>query len=325
MFHKFLRFGVSGLLLLWMGLKLDWIEVQKAFATLRVEYWIGAVALLTLTQLVSALRWQIFAKELRFSHSFKQLSSFYFIGMYFNLLLPTSVGGDVVRAIYLNRGQGRRLAALATVFLDRLNGVFVLVALAILAVLFSTTPLDNRVTLSVWAVTAVGTLGVLGLMVIARWGKLPSNRQQQMQTMLDLMKAPHLLLAATGLSLLVQLGNIVIVWLVSIGLELPVPFGYYGILVPMVSLLTLIPITINGTGLREWGTALFLLPFGVDENQAVSLALLWFAVHLAVSALGGLVYLFGNFPKPVSSEDFDHGSVDRDSDQGRTRQYQQAA
>ena len=107
----------------------------------------------------------------------------------------------------------------------------------------------------------------------------------------------------------------------------------------MVSLLTLLPISMNGMGVREVGTIVFLAPLGIDEDSAKALAFLWFAVHLAVSVLGGLAYMFGHDkgvgglssekgPDTLNAteiEEADRGSVDRYSHQGRTRQLDRAA
>ena len=73
------------------------------------------------------------ARSLEFERPLRHLVGYYFIGMYFSLLLPTSVGGDVVRAWYLDGGTRRRLGAFATVFLDRLSGLIVLLAMACLS------------------------------------------------------------------------------------------------------------------------------------------------------------------------------------------------
>ena len=72
-----------------------------------------------------------------FERTLQQYSAYYFIGMYFSLLLPTSVGGDVMRVWYLERQIGRKWAALASVFLERLNGLLVLIAVACVGVLFA--------------------------------------------------------------------------------------------------------------------------------------------------------------------------------------------
>jgi uncharacterized membrane protein YbhN (UPF0104 family) len=321
-----LRFGVSAVLLGWIGWTTDWSNVAAAFAALRVEYWLAAVALLALTQLVSALRWELFARELRFTRTRRELVGMYFIGMFFNLMLPTAVGGDVVRAWYLDRGSGRKLAALASVFLDRLNGLLVLIALACTALVFSPIELPLWVPISVWGLAGGGVLAVAALPLAMRWGLVPAGRIRQVQTMLQALRAPRTLLWATGLSLAVQSANVGLVWLVAQALGAPIPGAYYWIFVPMVSLLTLLPVSVNGMGVREGGTVLLLAPLGIDSALAVTLAFLWFAAHVACSLLGGVVYLLGVSPPPASTnEEITHGPVDGGADQGRTGQLKRAA
>jgi hypothetical protein len=63
----------------------------------------------------------------------------------------------------------------------------------------------------------------------------------------------------------------------------------------------LLPISVNGMGVREEATVLFLAPLGIAEGTALTLSVLWFAVCASVSLLGGAVYLFGHFPRPEAS------------------------
>jgi hypothetical protein len=77
-----------------------------------------------------------------------------------------------------------------------------------------------------------------------------------------------------------------------------VPPIYYWIVVPLVCILTLLPISLAGVGVREGSMVLLLAPLGVSEDLALCLSMLWFSVLLAVGACGGLVYLFGKFPRP---------------------------
>src|SRR5205823_13782081 len=97
------------------------------------ELWLAALALLALAQVVSAFRWQLLARPLGFRRSLGQYTGFYFVGMYFNLLLPTSVGGDVVRAWYLDGKSGRKLAAFLSVLVDRFSRLLILLFLACVA------------------------------------------------------------------------------------------------------------------------------------------------------------------------------------------------
>ena len=329
---KFLRLGVSAALLGWLAWQTDWVSVRRAFGTLRGEYWLAALGLLLVAQVVSTLRWRMFAQALRFSQSLPRMTGFYFIGMFFNLVLPTSVGGDVIRAWYLDGKSGRKLAAFASVVLDRLNGLLVLIAMACTAVLLSPIGLPSWIPLSVLGIAGGGVLGLAALPLAVRSGRLPPKRVRQLQTMQHLFKAPRTLIGATLLSIFVQVSSVGIVWLIGRGLQAPIPAAYYWIFVPMVSLLTLLPVSVNGMGVREGGVVLFLVPLGVDQATALTLAFLWFLVYAAGSLLGGVVYLAGAFPKPEAAADapageelIAYGPVIGDSDQGRARQSGQAA
>ncbi len=314
----------SAALLTWIARNTNWSQVGEAFANLRVECWLGAVGILIGTQFLSSKRWQLFARELRFERSVPKLTAYYFIGMFFNLLLPTSVGGDVVRAWYLDAGAKRRLAAFASVLLDRLNGLAVLIVLAVLGVFMTQTPLPAWVSWSVFALAALAATGFLALPVLARVPYLPTVRREQLATVVSVIHQPRVLITTTGLSFLVQVANVVLVWWIGLGLGMDVPFAYYWILVPMVTLLTILPLSLNGMGVREGGTVLFLSPLGVPQETALTLAFLWFAVFGIASLMGGAVYLWEGQAATASQESKD-GSFNRRSDQGREGQPRSAA
>jgi uncharacterized membrane protein YbhN (UPF0104 family) len=328
---KYLRIAISALLLAAIGWRTNWSDVADKFVHLRVDLWLAAVGLLVIAQIASARRWQLFAKELRFDRSLGQYSAYYFVGMYFNLSLPTSVGGDVVRVFYLNGESGRKWAALASVFLERLNGLLVLIAVACVGVLFAPMSLPAWIPLSVWGVAGAAVLGLASLPLLKRWHLLPAQRRQQLDTLVFLLHVPRVTIGATWMSVVVQVIGVLTLWCVGLSLGLEIPLTYYCILGPMVSLLTLLPISFNGMGLRELGMVVFLAPLGISEGTATTLGVLWFAATAAVSLMGGLVYLFGAYPKAqdpanLSSEETNEdGPVDRDSGQGREGQLETAA
>ena len=170
-------------------------------------------------------------------------------------------------------------------------------------------------------------LGMASIPLVKNWRVLPEARRQQLQLAWDLLRAPKMLAETTLMSALVQLAGVAILCCLSAGLGLEVPFAYYCVLGPMVSLLTLLPVSFNGMGFREGGTVVFLAPLGVDQSTALTLAFLWFAVNVAVSLLGGLVYLVGAGAVSPTMEGTanDHGLVDRNPDQGREGQPAEAA
>src|SRR5262249_49915989 len=145
-----------------------------------------------------------------------QCLRYYFIGMFWNLVLPTSVGGDVVRGWCLAGKTGRRGAAYLSVFADRLNGLCMLVALACLATCVA--PVPPRVA---WCVGVVGGAGVCGLLawpLVRRVGRRWQRVEQLMQLADLYWKSPRLLLVTSLLSIIVQVANILLVWIIGAAL-----------------------------------------------------------------------------------------------------------
>jgi uncharacterized membrane protein YbhN (UPF0104 family) len=334
---KYLRiFGCLGLAA-FIAWRLDWGHLGAAFARLDLTLWLLAVGVYVGAQVISSVRWRLLARAIGFGGSTVRYVSYYFAGMFWSLALPTSVGGDVMRGLYLANQGGpaapRRLEAFLSVFAERLSGVLMLAALACVATPFCPFPLPDRV---LAGVALVGTGAVVGsglLLVIP--GDMTGGRsvRARLSGVVGLYRSrPRLLLGSALLSFLVQALNVVLVALVGAALGLPVPLLYYAVIVPLVSLLTLLPVSINGMGLREGAYILFLAPLQIDQAVAVGLGLLTFAAT-ALPALGGaFVLLSGRLPRfgarpggesvEVRTDDEPHRG---DPDQGRARQPRAAA
>jgi uncharacterized membrane protein YbhN (UPF0104 family) len=324
-------------LLILIGWRMDWHQVGAAFARASWPVWVGALALYLAIQVISSLRWQLLSRPLGLGGNLAAYTRDYFVGMFFNLVLPTSVGGDVVRVVALagregtTLASGRHLAAALSVLADRVNGVLVLVALASAATLACPVALPVWM---LWCVAALGvgaTLGVAALPFLNRLlgacckvdpaahapgspvvnpgGDAPSSpwferARQFLDAVAILVRHPGALAAATGLSVLVQAGNVVVIWMIGADIGLHVPPLYYAVWVPLISLLTLLPISLNGMGLREGGTVLLLAPLGVGAGEALTLSLLSFTVVTAAGACGGLWwFLSGRNAKPEENSD----------------------
>ncbi len=305
-----LRVIVSVGILAWLGSQMDWTHVAEAFRELHWGYWIAAVGLYVVCQLMCCVRWMWLSRPLGFQQSLTRFSSIYFVGMFFNLFLPTSVGGDAVRAVYLANGSGRKMAALLSVLLDRVSGVVVLVGLACFAAAFSPIELPRQFRFAIYGIASCVGIGLLSLPVLARIAQtLPEkNKIRRMigrlrQSLAVLRSRPDILVGTTLISIVVQVLNAVLVWLIGLALNLDVPAVYYGVAAPMVTLVTLIPISLNGMGLREGGMVLFLGPAGATPANAVTLAFLWFLAQTTASLFGAVIYLLGHFHRPEGLPD----------------------
>jgi hypothetical protein len=248
---------------------------------------------------LSGLRWQLLAKPLGFTGSVWRFTGIYFIGMYFNLLLPTSVGGDMVRAWFLNAKGNRRLAAFLTVLVDRATGLLILLLVACLGVIVCPFPIKPWI---VWTVGGMAVGALVGVMLAPRvvhWTRDFDQVRRVAYHARIYLSMPKLLLSTSVISLGVQAANVMSVWLLGLALGIGnVPLVYYWILVPLVCLITLLPISINGMGIREGSIVLLLAPLGVGADMAFCLSILWFSLLLVVGTCGGLIYLAGASPKP---------------------------
>jgi uncharacterized membrane protein YbhN (UPF0104 family) len=309
---KYIRVLVAVVLLAVVAWRVDWEHVAAAFGRMRPGYFLAAVLLFLCAQVVSGLRWRLLAQAQGFDGSRLRYVAYTFIGTFFNLALPTSVGGDVVRVWYLS-GQagtgpptGRRLAALVSVLAERVNGVAVLVLLACLSTVFCPVPLPEWILWTVAGVAAATTLGLLAVPLLralfaAAPGLAAHAKLAHLRRLADggwsYCRQPGVLVVATLLSVVVQVFGAVTGYLVGEALGLPVPPLYYGLITPLVALLTLVPISFNGMGLREAGFIVLLAPLGIDEAEAVTFALLLFAVGAAVGLIGAAFYFFGRYPR----------------------------
>ncbi len=330
-------------LLVW---RTDWARVAESFARLNWGLWLAAVGAFLGAQLVSSVRWRMMARPLGFGGPTGRYVALYFVGMFFNLVLPTSVGGDFVRAWYLARSDqapnlpGRGMAALGSVLMERLSGLMLLLSLACVAVCFCPAEVAAWLPWTVWGLAAAAVVGLAALIALPRaptplryFPKLNARVTRLSRQLADaisvVLREPRLLLTTTLLSLVVQAANVVVVWLIGVGLGADVPAGYYWVLVPLVSLLTMLPVSINGMGLREWAAVALLAPLGVADGVAVSLAFLWFLAQAAVSLSGVAFYAGGGFARPpaggLTEEETEHGPVGDRADQGREGQPPAAA
>jgi glycosyltransferase 2 family protein len=328
----FLRWAVSLGALTWLATRVDWQHLAATARGVEWGWWLAAFVVFLATQLTSGLRWQWLARPLGFTQSIGRFTELYFVGMFFNLFLPTSVGGDAARAVYLNAGSGRGVAAALTVFVDRLSGLLVLLLLACLASLVSPVPLRPEMLATVWAAAGCALVGLAAVPVLSNalshvesaggrgsrfLARLGRGCGRLREALVLYRSRPRLLAATMGLSLVVQVANVALVALVGRSIGVAVPFVYYGVAVPMVTLLTLLP-SINGMGVREAGTALFLAAAGVPEEAAVTLSFLWFGVQAAASLVGAVVYLFGRFPRMEGQAG--EAAVDHRAGEGRAGQ-----
>ena len=323
------RAGISALIVTLLMYKISWARLTLVFADMHLGLALAAFTLLHVGQSFSSWRWMILARPLGFTEPYGRYRSLFYIGTFFNLFLPTSIGGDAVRAWMLAQGKSKT-AAFSSVIADRVAGVTAMLLLACLATLAPLGQMAAWVSLLPW-----GVLGGLFL-TMALLPRLAGYSTKLQTLLLGLgweQGRRSIWWKAVGISFMVQSLATLQVVLLGYALTLPVPWYAYVVVVPLVSLLMMLPMSVNGIGVREGGLAILLAPYGVSTEQAVALGLGWFALSVGVGLIGGVVYLFSKRPAAavqtkleISVEGKDsHESVNRRSNDERTGQRQAAA
>lgn len=284
-----LRLTVGGIILGWLAYRTDWSQVVRAFTALDWWLWLAGVGLYLLVMAIGSLRWQLLAEPLGFQHPLRDYLSFTFIGMFFGLFLP-SIGSDFVRGWYLDGNSGRRGAALVSVLLDRVVGLAVLLGIACLALLYVPIDLPGWLSGLVWTALVLGVGGGLAIPWLARYAP-DFLKGSTLDRLLGLYKRPARLAGALVLSLGLQVGHVLVVWLIGQAIQVPVPLVCYGLVVPLVSLATLLPISVNGIGVRDASMVWLLAPWGVSAGQALLLVFLWFLSFTVAGVCGVGCYL----------------------------------
>lgn len=322
------RAGLSALIVGALAYKISWSSLGRVFGQMDMVLTTIAFVLLNVGQSVSSWRWKTIAEPLGFRETYSRYRALYYIGSFFNLFLPTSVGGDAVRAWMLARTKRERWPAIGSVIADRVAGVTAMLMMACAATL---APMGE----SPWWVPVL-PWGILGCLFLTM-ALLPrlAGYSQKTQALVDALGWSNgrrgTWWSAIGLSFIVQGLATFQVILIGFALGLPVPWYSYLVVVPLVTLLTMVLPSLNGIGVREGGLVLLLAPFGVSTEQALALGLGWFALSVGVGLVGGMFYLFSDRSKTPVDTDLSvegkdsHESVNRRADDEREGQRQAAA
>jgi uncharacterized membrane protein YbhN (UPF0104 family) len=287
-----LRLAVTTGLVAYLLLRVvDLDRLRHSLVAVRFEWLAAAVALYAVGQVLSAVKWALLGRAVGLDGTYAEYVRFYFMGMFFNLLGISTLGGDVARALYLGRGRRPGLA-LHSVLFDRVSGLAILMALGSVTLLaFPSYALPA-------ALRVVVVTGGIGL-VVAWWTcprlvrLLGASNPLRRRVEIDL--APFwndrgVLARVAGVSLVFHLSQAGLQWLLGRAANVTLPFTYCLVFHPLMSVMMALPASIGGFGVREAGYVYFLDKIGVPSDPAVAVGLLWWTVTAIGGLLGGLVF-----------------------------------
>jgi uncharacterized membrane protein YbhN (UPF0104 family) len=289
-----LRMGLSVCLLAWLILRTNPHDLLAAFLDLSFFAWAVAFLMYLASQVISSIRWYFLAHALDFTGPWSAYFRYYFVGMYFNLFLPTCVGGDVLKMHFISRGEPKKLRATYSVVADRLFGLAAMLLLGAGAVLIGHGILPHYFEHLLCITGICIIVSVFGLPLAYKLlGSAWPEIRKRLAVFLVFWEKPKALFAGLSLSLILQALGIGAVTLLAKDMGLSPPAAFYFAAFPLVAVLTILPISFNGIGIREGGFIYFLGLKGISAEKALTLSLSFFAIQIAASLIGGLAYAFG--------------------------------
>ncbi|MBN9560597.1 MAG: flippase-like domain-containing protein [Alphaproteobacteria bacterium] len=303
-----MRAVVSLVLIALMLWAYDWRQIIGKLTLLTPTFVLFAWAYYAICQWLSAYRWRVLLRAKGVDVPTVRLFVFYMVGMFANNFMPGGLGGDAVKAYSLYRQGESGNVAVASVFVERFCGILalsVLGAVASVAMLVAgRPPLTPLLVLGFVVLLAAAAAMVWStrLARLLRWllavlaPRLIRDRAARLvDTVHSYRHDWHVLLHALAISVLLQ-GMIALFYsLVGLALAVPVPILYFLLFLPMVTMITLLPISLGGLGVREIAMVYLFATVGVSSEDMLSISLTAHILNTALSLSGGIMLLASRF------------------------------
>lgn len=306
----------------------DWGELARVFKALDLWYFVLTVAVYVVAQLIIAWRWWFLLRAQSIHIEIIAAVRLFFLGLFYNNVMPGSVGGDVLKAWYVTKHTHRRFEGALSVVVDRVIGLSGTLIMAIVAYLFfvrgkslGATAADGggagewflrNVNAIVWVVLAV--LAVLGVLLVLPYSRVRLQRLaagiwcggaallgRTRDAIAVYCSKPWTLLGALLLTLIAQSIVVAAFWLLGRNMGIAAGPKYYFVVFPVTWVVAAVPVSVAGLGVLEAGIVeLFTRLAGATAGQALALAFCQRFVWVLASLPGALIHLLGaHLPREI--------------------------
>ena len=258
---------------------------------------------------LGALKWQILVRAQDIDASLVDLLAFTLMALFFGNVLPSNIGGDVIRAYDLARvTKGRAEAAAISVVVDRLMGLFAFFAAAVVTAILATTMLTQAQALEqieiATVIAASAFVALCAMLFSRRFAKRiaglfeigPVKRVRPIAVnVYRALQVYRFRYRALALNVLLSMTIVVVtagVWYVvgrAVGIT-NVSFFAFLLFNPLIAFVLLIPISFNGLGPKEAAVVFFFGLVGVPNANALAMSLLFHVIVVVTSLPGGFVW-----------------------------------
>jgi len=302
----FLKALVSIVLIYYILSKTNLNEIWLSIKSANLILLLLSFSLHAIGYYASAYRWRILSLAQDMDLKVSYLVQSYAVAMFFNNVLPSTIGGDTVRAYDSWRKGYPKLESIATVGVERFIGMFALLVFAIIA-LALTGEINRQVpNLWLWVIIIFALMFIVIEGIFLKRGKakkiakifdLPGFKlfKKQIDKFTDAFAnfrgKNKALICSLGLSLLLQINVIFHYYLISEALGLNIPFIKFWTIIPIALFVQMIPISINAIGIRENLYVFFFSLYGVSVASTIAFSWIAYSMILFLGIVGGIIYV----------------------------------
>ncbi|MGD0098793.1 MAG: lysylphosphatidylglycerol synthase transmembrane domain-containing protein [Acidobacteriota bacterium] len=299
-----IKLTITALLFLYVFRKINFYQFGSTIRNARLGILAISFLVLWIGHYVCIYRWRMLMRPLMPVLTLAQLFGIYCIGLFFNLTFPTVVGGDVVKMYYAGRPSKSYAQSFAATFLDRDAGMLAMMIIACCAILACPVIVPGiPVSLIVWGAFVAFILGnvaifspyfhrlLTGFLCRLRLSKIATKVDAISNAFQIMGKCKSVLIGSLAISLFNQLLVISNTWIMALGLRIHVSFSSVLVFVPVITLISMIPVSLNGMGLREYAFLSLFGAIGVLPASCVALGILTTITIVLTSIPGGIVYI----------------------------------
>jgi uncharacterized membrane protein YbhN (UPF0104 family) len=308
-----LKAGFSIALLAVLFSRVDGARLLAAARQASTPWLLGALFLYTLMVLASAWRWGVLLTAQNIRLPFRTLTSSFLVATFFNNFLPSNIGGDVVRVTDTAPAAGSKTLATTVVLLDRGLGLLGLVLIAAIgATIGSRLATGGPVApLALWA-------GFCGAAIVAAPALLrphafarllqplrtfhPAWVDERLARLTSALarfgKAPGAIAACFAGAVVVQAVLVGFYLAIAQSMQIPVGFADLAVIVPVSFIVQMVPLSMNGFGIREATFGFYFSRLGLPLESALLMSFMGAALIMVFSLSGAVAYL-GRGNRPV--------------------------
>ena len=309
------KLSVSIILLVVLFTRIDVAQLWDTARRASLPWLLAAIAVFTCSTLVAVWRWNLLLKTQHLTIGFRSLLGTFLVATYFNNFLPSNIGGDVIRISDTGRHANSKTLAATVVAMDRILGLIALVLVAALGA--TAVGRLHHTTAPIWPVwlwagfLAGAAATTPAVFAPAGFGRMlrpltvfhPEWVGGRITTLTGALAKfgadPGALLAAFSGAIFVQVALVIYYFAVAYALHLDVGFWDLAVAVPMSFVVQLLPVSVNGFGVREATFSYYFHRIGQPIEDAVLLSLVAQALVMFNSLSGLAVYVWrSRHPSP---------------------------